>query len=551
MRDRSLVVAAERFVFLGSKGRCKRMKSNALAKCLAVAACFAARAFAQPCDGLKSLNLSETTVTFAQAYAAGTFDPPGETTQGKQAPVSYKDMPSFCRVTATIKPTSDSDIRIEVWMPELGWNGKLLGNGNGGWTGSINPATLATGLRKHYATAMTDTGHEGGSGSFALAHPEKLIDFGYRSTHEMTVKAKAIIAAYYGRPPDVSYFTGCSAGGKQGLTEAQLFPGDYNGIIAGAPGNNWTHMMAQIVWVAQAVHKDEASYIPPEKYPAIHEAALAACDARDGVKDGVIDDPTKCKFDPKAIQCKGANNSSSCLTAPQVEAARKIYSALKNPRTKQEIYPGFEPGSENGWGQFVAGPTPTAFATDLFKYVVFNNPDWDYKTLNFDTDIALADMIDHGTNNATDPNLKSYFERGGKLLQYHGWNDQLIAPLNSVNYFVSVAASTSGAAAVTFGNGKAGAKLPSGSSNVLASYRLFMVPGMSHCQGGDGPSTFDMLGALEQWVERGEAPARIEASRIRDGKVDRTRPLCPYPQVAVYNGKGSTDEAENFTCKIK
>jgi feruloyl esterase len=397
---------------------------------------------------------------------------------------------------------------------------------------------------------MTDTGHEGGSGSFALGHPEKLIDFGYRATHEMTVKAKAIIAAYYGRAPDVSYFTGCSAGGKQGLTEAQLFPGDYNGIIAGAPGNNWTHMMAQIVWVAQAVHKDEASYIPPAKYPAIHEAALAACDARDGVKDGVINDPTKCKFDPKAIQCKGADGPS-CLTAPQVEAARKIYSALKNPRTKQEIYPGFEPGSELGWGQFVAGPTPTTFATDLFKYVVFKNPDWDYKTLNFDSDIALADMIDHGTNNATDPNLKSYFERGGKLLQYHGWNDQLISPLNSVNYFVSVATGTSGVTTVTFGDGKAGARLPTGANNVVASYRLFMVPGMNHCQGGDGPSTFDMLGALEQWVERGETPTRIEASRIREGKIDRTRPLCPYPQLAIYNGKGSTDDAQNFTCKLK
>jgi feruloyl esterase len=366
----------------------------------------------------------------------------------------------------------------------------------------------------------------------------------------MTVKAKAIIAAYYGRAPDVSYFTGCSAGGKQGLTEAQLFPGDYNGIIAGAPGNNWTHMMAQIVWVAQAVHKDEASYIPPAKYPAIHEAALAACDARDGVKDGVINDPTKCKFDPKAIQCKGADGPS-CLTAPQVEAARKIYSALKNPRTKQEIYPGFEPGSELGWGQFVAGPTPTTFATDLFKYVVFKNPDWDYKTLNFDSDIALADMIDHGTNNATDPNLKSYFERGGKLLQYHGWNDQLISPLNSVNYFVSVATGTSGVTTVTFGDGKAGARLPTGANNVVASYRLFMVPGMNHCQGGDGPSTFDMLGALEQWVERGETPTRIEASRIREGKIDRTRPLCPYPQLAIYNGKGSTDDAQNFTCKLK
>jgi feruloyl esterase len=234
-----------------------------------------------------------------------------------------------------------------------------------------------------------------------------------------------------------------------------------------------------------------------------------------------------------------------------VEAARKIYSAVKNPRTKQDIYPGFEPGSESGWGQFVAGPTPTAFATDLFKFVVFNNADWDYKTLNFDSNIALADMIDHGTNNATDPNLKSYFERGGKIIQYHGWNDQLIAPLNSVNYYQSVESTLDGAdkAAANIKSGSSSEK--GGSSKVQASYRLFMEPGMNHCQGGDGPSNFDMLNALEQWVEHGQAPDRIEASHIRDGKIDRTRPLCPYPQVAVYNGKGSTDESENFRCKIR
>jgi feruloyl esterase len=495
----------------------------------------AAPVWAVSCEDLSSsIKLSDTTITSAEPVKAGAFTPaaPAAGNNAKQAPANYSDLPAFCRVTATIKPTSDSDIQIEVWMPAMNWNGKLEGNGNGGWTGSINPATLAVGLRRGYATAVTDTGHEGGSGSFALGHPEKLIDFGYRSTHAMTLNAKAIVKAFYGREPGISYFNGCSAGGKQGLTEAQLFPGDYSGIISGAPGNNWTHMMAQIVWVAQAVHQDEASYIPPAKYPALHQAAVAACDAKDGLKDGVIDDPTKCKFDPKAIQCKGAD-SPSCLTAPQVEAARKIYSPLKNPRTRQEIYPGFEPGSELGWGQFVAGPTPTTFATDLFKYVVFKNPDWDYKTLNYDSDIALADMIDNGIDNATDPNLKGYFERGGKLLQYHGWSDQLIAPMNSPNYYASVE------------------KAMGNTAKVKDSYRLFMAPGMSHCQGGEGPSNFDMLTALEQWVEQGKAPDRIVASHMTGGKADRTRPLCPYPQVAVYNGKGSTHDAQNFTCKVR
>jgi feruloyl esterase len=495
-----------------------------------------APAWAATCEDLKSsLSLADATITLAETVAAGAFTPAAAGgTNAQQPPPNYADLPAFCRVAATLRPSADSEILMEVWMPSMNWNGKFEGNGNGGWTGSLNPATLAAGVRRNYATAMSDTGHEGGSGSFALGHPEKLIDFGYRSTHAMTVNAKTILKAFYGREPDISYFNGCSAGGKQGLTEAQLFPKDYSGIISGAPGNNWTHMMAQIVWVAQAVHKDDASYIPPAKYPALHQAALGACDAKDGIKDGIIDDPSKCKFDPKAIRCKGAD-SPSCLTDPQVEAARKIYSPLRNPRTNEEIYPGFEPGSELGWGQFVAGPTPTAFATDLFKYVVFKNPDWDYKTLNFDSDIEMADAMDNGVNNATDPNLKTYFEQGGKLLQYQGWNDQLIAPMNSPNYYVSVEKS--------LGN----------SALMEKSYRLFMEPGVSHCQGGDGPSASasDMLTILEQWVEQGQAPDRIVASHTTGGKVDRTRPLCPYPQSAVYNGKGSKDDAQNFTCKVR
>jgi Tannase and feruloyl esterase len=498
---------------------------------LTLAALCAAPAFAASCESLASLELPDTTITLAQSVAAGAFVPPAAPAKGKgkQNATTFRDLPAFCRVTATIKPTSDSDIRIEVWMPATGWNGKLEGNGNGGWTGSINPATLATGLRRGYATAMTDTGHEGGSGSFALGHPQKLIDFGYRSTHEMTLKAKAIIATLYDRAPKYSYFSGCSAGGKQGLKEAQKFPADYDGIISGSPGNNWTNMMVQIVWVAQAVHKDNASNIPAAKYRLLHDAAVAKCDLSDGAKDGVIGIPPSCKFDPGALQCSGADGPS-CLTKPQVDAARKIYSDVINPRTKKLIYPGFEPGSELGWGQFVAGATPTTFATDLFKYVVFKNENWDYKTLNFDSDVALAEKIDNGVNNANDPNLSQFFRRGGKLIQYHGWNDQLIAPGNSVNYYNSVVDEL-------------------GKSAVEKSYRLYMIPGMSHCQGGEGADTFDSLGALEQWVEQGK-PKDVVASRVVAGKVERTRPLCPYPQVAKYKGSGDANDAANFACKM-
>jgi feruloyl esterase len=219
---------------------------------------------------------------------------------------------------------------------------------------------------------------------------------------------------------------------------------------------------AQFIWVAQAVHKDEASYIPPNKYSIIHDAALQACDALDGVKDGVLEDPTRCTFDPQVLECKGADGPA-CLTAAQVKAVRAVYSPATNPRTKQQIYPGLVPGSELGWAA-QAGPQPGGIPNSYFKYVVFKDPNWDYRTFNFDTDLALADQIDNGTLSATDPNLEAFFAHGGKLLQYHGWSDNQISPLNSVNYYQSVVSAMGGAA------------------KVKDSYRLFMIPGMPHCR---------------------------------------------------------------------
>jgi feruloyl esterase len=487
---------------------------------------------ATPCENLTSLALPDTTITLAQSVAAGAFSVPasGRGGRGGDPNAAFKDLPAFCRVAATLKPTSDSDIKFEIWLPTAGWNGKLEANGNGGWTGSITPATLAAGLQRGYAAAMTDTGHEGGSASFALGHPEKLIDFGYRAVHEMTVKSKAIIAAYYGVAPKLSYWNGCSAGGRQALKEAQRYPEDFNGIVAGSPGINWTGRSAQAVWIAQANHKDEASTIPPAKFPIIHNAALESCDAADGLKDGIIEDPTRCKFDPQVLECKGPDGPA-CLTAPQVETARKIYSSVTNPRTKEEIFPGHEPGSELGWNT-MAGAQPLGLGLDLFKFVVFKDPNWDYRTFNFDGDMALTAKADNGVMNALDPNLKAFIARGGKIVQYHGWSDPQISPLSSVRYYTTVLDSLGGA------------------SKVTDSYRLFMVPGMAHCGGGEGTSNFDMLSAVEQWVEAKKAPDQILASRVRDGKVDRTRPLCPYPQVAKYKGTGSIDDAANFSCKL-
>jgi len=485
---------------------------------------------AATCESLATLALPDTTITLAKLEPAGTFTPP-KPTNLPGPPLN--NLPAFCRVAGEIKPTKDSDIKFEVWMPAADWNGKFMGIGNGGWSGEIWYPFMGVALRRGYATASTDTGHEGSGGdaSFALEHPEKLIDSGYRAVHEMTVKAKAIVATYYGNGPRLAYWNGCSTGGRQALMEVQRFPLDFDGVIAGAPANYMTHLPAQSLWIAQAVHKDEASYIPPTKYPLIHNAVLEACDALDAVKDGVLEDPTRCKFNPKVLECKGADGPG-CLTAPQVESAQKIYTPATNPRTKQQIFPALEPGSELGWAR-KAGPQPDPLAISYWRYIVFKDPNWDYKTFNFDSDVALGDRIAKDILNATNTDLKAFFGHGGKLLQYHGWSDQGISPRNSINYYKSVLDTMAGASRV-----------------VDESYRLLMVPGMAHCHDGDGPDQFDPITALEQWVEKGKAPDRIIASRIRDGKTDRTRPLCPYPQVATYKGTGSTDDAANFSCSV-
>ncbi len=282
------------------------MKLAVMTCAIGVLVCLpAVPAFAASCDSLAALALKDTTITMAQLVPAGQFSAPGERQGGGRGGNPYKDLPEFCRVAATLKPTSDSDIKVEVWLPASNWNGKFQAVGNGGWAGVISYSAMAEAVRAGYATASTDTGHVGGRGTFALDHPEKLIDFAWRSEHEMTVKAKAVIQAFYGSAPKLSYWNGCSTGGRQGLKEAQKFPDDYDAIIAGAPANR----TAISLWIAAAVLKDPASYIPPSKYPVIHQAALAACDARDGLKDGLIDDPTKCDFDPEGAALQGRGRS--------------------------------------------------------------------------------------------------------------------------------------------------------------------------------------------------------------------------------------------------
>src|SRR5262245_32990075 len=500
------------------------MPRTILAAALALTIADAARGADANCDRLRSLKIPNATITAADSVAAGAFAPPTAARGGAppEAGRAFADLPAFCRVATTLTPSSDSDIKVEVWLPATGWNRKFLAVGNGGWSGAIVYPALASSLRRGYATASTDTGHAGGSGSFALGHPEKLTDFAYRAVHEMTVEAKAIVEAYYGAAPRVSYWAGCSSGGKQGLKEAQKYPNDYDGIVAGAPANFWTHLVTQSLWVAQATLKDPASLIPREKFEAINKAALAACDADDGVKDGLIENPARCTFDPGSIQCPAADGPG-CLTAPQVEAARKIYAPAKNPRTGAVIFPGLARGSELGWPALAGGPRPMSIAEDHYQYVVFKNAERDFRSLDFDKDVALADALDAGAINATDPDLSAFAAHGGKLILYHGWNDQLIAPQNTIDYYTSVRNKIGAAQTDTF-------------------VRLFMAPGMMHCAGGPGPNTFDSQTAIEQWVERGVAPAQLVASHSSNGAVDRTRPLCAYRNVAVYKGQGDVND---------
>ena len=488
---------------------------------------FAAPAMGATCESLSTFSQAHVAVTLAQSVGAKQFTPPNG--RGGRGADAFTNLPAFCRVAATLTPSGDSDIKIEVWLPasasgEGAWNGKLLAVGNGAWAGNISYPAMATAVLAGYATVSTDTGHVGGNANFMVGHPEKLVDFEERAVHEMTVTAKAIASTYYGNAPQRAYFNGCSTGGRQALTEAQRYPLDFDAIVAGAPANFAKRQTFGQIWLWQATHRDEASLITPDKFVVLHKAAVAQCDALDGVKDGVIENPTKCKFDPKTIQCAGPDGPD-CLTAPQVEAARKIYAGASHAKTHELLYPGLEPGSELGWNMSVAA-RPVGYAEDFFKYIVFKDEKWDPKALNYDGDLVTTDKTSTGLN-AIDANLNPFVEHGGKLLIYHGWSDPGIPPSNSVNYYQSVLKVT---------------------KNAHESVRLFMVPGMNHCGGGDGTTSFDMVAAVDKWVATKAAPSRIPASKA-DGTAVRTRPLCAYPAAASYKGTGSTDEAANFVCK--
>ena len=480
------------------------------------------------CSELAMVSLPHTTVTSAGVVAGGAFTlPAARPGGGGAAAAAFARLPEFCRVAATLTPSADSEIRIEVWLPASGWNGKFQAVGNGGWAGSISYPALAQALAGGYAAASTDTGHTGGTAAFAVGHPEKVIDLGYRAVHEMTVKAKAFIDAFYGAPPKLSLWSGCSQGGRQGITAAVRYPEDFDAVVAGAPAVNWMHLHAGRMAANRAANATPAATIPRDKYALIHEAVLAACDAADGVADRVLENPQACRFDAEVLQCRAGQAEDTCLTAAQVASVKALYAPAVNQR-QEPVLPGLVPGSELGWAVAAAAqPVPTAL--DAFRYLLHQDATWDASRFEpADVDRMLqADRDD--VLGSTSTELKPFFDRGGKLLIYHGWSDAQVTPLNSIAYFDKVVEHLGPAA-------------------VGRSIQLYMVPGMNHCQGGSGPDQFDKVAALEQWVATGTAPARIAASHVTAGVVDRTRPLCPYGQVAVWDGRNSTNDASSFAC---
>ncbi len=483
-----------------------------------------------PCESLAGVKLPGVTITAASAVTTPS---------------------AHCRVLALVQP----EVRIELWMPAQ-WNHKLLAVGNGGLAGTIPTAAMAKPLQRGYATSATDTGHVGATtndGAWALGRYDRIVDFADRAVHVMAEADKVILRAFYGEAPVHSYFNGCSQGGHEALIEAQRYPADFDGIIAGDPANNWTrHYAGGHLWAAFAMEGD--GYIPAAKIPLLADAVNAECDALDGVKDGVLSDPRRCRFDPAKLQCAGAE-TDTCLTAAQVGAVNKLWTGLRDANGDL-IYPGIVPGGEagpGGWANWITGPAPGQSAhaklgIPFYRYMVFDDANWDFRSFQFgaangfDNDVDFTDSKLGALFNATSPDMTAFRARGGKLIQYHGWSDPDITPLNSIRYYEGVADFM----------GRGGNH---GMRDTKEFYRLFMVPGMQHCSGGPGATSFDMVEPLEKWVENGVAPERVTAARLltgtsANGTPDRTRPLCAYPMEAKWTGKGSTDEAVNFVCAL-
>ncbi|TGX55781.1 tannase/feruloyl esterase family alpha/beta hydrolase [Sphingomonas gei] len=508
-------------------------------------------AAASRCSDLAKLKLPDTIIASAQLVPAKAAE---ATITGKVP--GYR---SFCRVVARVRSAPDSDIGVEIWLPVEGWTGVFHGNGSGGFGGTfaLGYSGMADGLRRGFATATTDTGTAPATpleGDALIGQERKWRDWGRLSTHAMTAAGKAITKAFYGKDAQRSYYTGCSTGGQQGLIEALHYPRDYDGILVGAPVMNRTWGHAAVLWDYAAANRNPGSLLSEPKLKLLNKAAIASC-WRQGhgvAGDRFISDPMRCKFDPAVLQCKSAS-SDNCLTEPEVATARAFYSGPTD-RAGKPTYFGWLPGSEMpdifGWSflQKPIGDQPPFAA--LFKWVF--GAGWDWKNFDFDRDMPLVDArLDAIVNDAMRGSLADFAARGGKLIVFHGLADTLVAPGQSVAFFDRHAAQTSGDA------------------ELADSARLFLAPGMMHCGGGTGPDAFnatlgipprppsddakhDLFSALIAWRERDEAPDRIIATKFATedaGKIEMQRPLCSYPQKAIYQGTGSTLSAANFRCE--
>jgi feruloyl esterase len=539
----------------------------------------ASPAMATPCTNLASQPLEHATITSATDNTTGAFVVPGST-----PPQTITGLPAFCRVTATLTPTADSAIKIEVWLPEASWNGRFLGTGGGGFQGVISYDELASGIRAGFASTNSDLG-TGSSGCTPLfcgsagnmgnqlaiefgdpaapstglfGHPERIKDFGYRAIHLMTVRGKEIADAFYQRNASKAYFAGCSTGGQNALMEAQRFPNDYDGILAGAAAFNRTHLHMAGLSSWQNTHASPSRMLQPGQLSLINKAVIAQCVGQDGgaKTDQFLTDPRDCRFDPKVLQCNGGNAPPACLSADQVTTMRKYYEGTIDPVTGQLINPGSERGNETD-NVFALGlalqeqfPEPTF--DGLFYWVfgpTFGHPTSAHNFSNFDFhhDVDTVDDQLAAVLNADSTDLGEFREHGGKLIMYHGWADPLIPSQSSINYFNALVKNHHhGLEQVGFGLGGREAL-----RKTQHYARLFMVPGMFHCSGGPGPNVFDALTPLVTWAETGAAPETIVATKFVNDTpptVQMTRPLCVFPKVAKYNGSGSTDSAANFTC---
>jgi feruloyl esterase len=511
------------------------LNKTRLAVALSVATFVCAHsAAAADCSALAQLALENGHVTSATLVAAGKFTPP--TPAGAPPGVGagqYANLPAFCQVQATLTPTPDSDIKVEVWLPAEGWNGKYVGIGNGVWAGQLSLSQLGPPLARGYAAATTDTGHAGNglSADWAVGHPEKLVDFGYRAVHLMTVTAKQAIAEFYGDAPEQSYWDSCSTGGRQGLMAAARYPDDYDAISAMAPANPMTDLMTQSMWASWVNKRAEGAQLDPGKLALIHQAVLKQCDALDGLADGVIGRADACTFEPATLVC-AAGATDNCISAPQAAAMQAIYDGVQGS-DGAKLLPGWPRGAEMQLAALMLGPEPFPVAMSFFKLLVHGDePAWDWKRMDYAAENAAGREYADDILNVSAENLAPFFARGGKLLLSHGWNDGLIPANNSLKFYGELLAANSPPEQV----------------------RLFMVPGMEHCAGGEGPNSFDTLGTLDGWMSSGQAPELIVATRAPSPIPNApqlppmSRPLCPYPQVAEYRGTGDTADAANFAC---